>query len=415
MARAKKILGIPAVLLALTLVVAACADSGTTTTTTSAPTTTTSAPTTTTSAPTTTTSAPTTTTSGPTTTTVSQKEVCIAEAESGVEEGRTPITAKVPTDAIDVSTIQGSDVWAVFGVLFDEGGRLTADATEEAGDLIGFNVRVLDGMGNPEEWNNLITQAVAANADAIIIFGIDPDLIAPALAEAEAAGIPVISGGGENAGAPARSDIYVDMTADLSRDGKIMADYVLAEIGCEGSAVLINSSLFKVAVAMNEGVTGEFARLCPVDCTLTYEEINLADMAVSLPSQASTVVRANPEIEWIIPGFDVFAFFVHQGLDEAGLTNVKTVSHDGAFANLDVIRSGGPQVASMAWSPQDYRGWVLIDEVARALLGLPPDLDEALLINQLIDASNLGPDNEFTTNFPGMAGFRDAYRNIWGL
>ena len=402
MARANHILGVLAVLLAFTLVAAACGDSGDTTTAppvTQAPTTT---------------EAPT-VTEAPTTTEVTQQEICIAEAEKGVEEGRTPITAKVPTDAIDVSSIQGSDVWAVFGVLFDEGGRLTADATEEAGDIIGFNVRVLDGLGNPEEWNNLITQAVAANADAIIIFGIDPDLIAAALAEAEDAGIPVISGGGENAGSPPRSDVYVDMTADLARDGKIMADYVLAEMGCDGDAVLINSSLFKVAVAMNDGVMDEFERLCPTDCTLGYEEINLADMAVSLPVQASTVVRANPDIEWLIPGFDVFAFFVHQGLDEAGITNVKTVSHDGAFANLDVIRSGGIQVASMAWSPQDYRGWVLIDEVARALLGLPPDLNEALLINQMLDTTNLGPDNDFTTNFPGMTGFRDEYKAIWGV
>ena len=332
-----------------------------------------------------------------------------------MEEGRTPITAKVPTDAIDVSSIQGSEIWAVFGVLFDEGGRLTADAVEEAGEVIGFDVRILDGLGNPEEWNTLITRAVAAEADAIIIFGIDPDLVAPSLAEALAAGIPVISGGGENAGAPPRADVYVDMTADLARDGKIMADYVLAAMGCEGPVALINSSLFKVAVAMNEGIMGEFARLCPTDCELIYEEINLADMAVSLPVQAAAVVQTNPDIDWLIPAFDVFAFFVHQGLEEAGITHVRTVSHDGAFANLDVIRAGGPQVATMAWSPQDYRGWVLIDEVARALLGLPPDLDEALLINQLLDMTNLGPDNDFTTNFPGMTGFREAYKAIWGV
>ena len=378
----------------LVVIAVSCGDSAETATTTTA----------------TTTTATTTTTAEP-----SPQEQCVAEATAAVESAKEPITAVLPSESFDMSVNEGKKIWYVASVTLDERSQNMIAGYQEAGEAAGVDVMILDGKGSVEEWNALINQGIAAGVDGIQLMGIDPSLVEGPLQDALDAGIPVVTGAATNAGDPLPPTVLVDITTDFERDGRVMADYVLSQTGCRVETVLLTSSLFRVGVALNDGLTAEFARLCPDDCVLSVDEVDVTALPTALPVQTSAILLTNPDMKWLIPAFDVFSLFVIQGIDDVGAENVKLISHDGSPANLDIIRAGGPQAAAQAWAPAEYQAWLAFDALARAMAGLEVDTSVADMPGQLFDADNLGPTNDLADIFPGMSDFREQFMSLWGL
>ena len=134
------------------------------------------------------------------------------------------------------------------------------------------------------------------------------------------------------------------------------------------------------------------------------------------PPQIAALAQKNPEAVWFIAQFDVLALPMLLGLEDAGISGIKMIGHDGAFANLDLVRSGdSPQIADMAWSPAPVQGYRMMDAMLRALLGLEIDMTGAALPSQLFVSDNLAPVNDFPQLFPGMVGFEQAFCSLWGV
>ena len=65
-----------------------------------------------------------------------------------------------------------------------------AKGVEEAGAALGWQVRTIDGRGDPATWNSAILSAVAAKANGIVLAAVPPMLVGDALQQAAAAKLP---------------------------------------------------------------------------------------------------------------------------------------------------------------------------------------------------------------------------------
>ena len=288
------------------------------------------------------------------------RAACVAEAAALAEAAKAPITPVLPSTPVDTSVNVGKTVWYISGTFRDERSKQIAGAFEDAGTAAGLNVRVIDGEGDVQNWNQLIEQGIAANIDGIHIQGIDPDLVSTSVQEADDAGIPVTMGSAlPSPWSELLHGTEINVSGDMKADSKVVVDYILANSDCQGTIIMLATTLFSLGVAGIEGVEEELARLCPDDCKLVVEEVDFSNLSGSVPPQTVALAQRFPEAVWMIPQFDVLALPMLLGLEDAGISDrIKMIGHDGAFANLELVRGGeSPQVADMAWSPAPVQGY----------------------------------------------------------
>src|SRR5262249_4930195 len=70
-------------------------------------------------------------------------------------------------------------------------GGAVEQGMRQAAALVGAHLVVYSNEGQPSQWAQGITTAIAERAGAIVLFAQDPQLVAPQIARARRAGVPV--------------------------------------------------------------------------------------------------------------------------------------------------------------------------------------------------------------------------------
>jgi ABC-type sugar transport system substrate-binding protein len=333
---------------------------------------------------------------------------CVTQAKAGLEPARQPAKFVVPTGSVQMASNKGKTIWYISLTQSIPFIANISNAVKEAGSAAGMKVVVFDGKGDVGTWNQGVDQAVAQGADGIILQGIDPTLVKNGLAKAEAKHIPVIDSFNQNPDEVAPG-IAAHVTTDFTRDGKVMADYVLSQTNCDANAIVFTQSIFHLLVNMNDGIKGEFKRLCP-DCKLKFVEVDPAKMTTTLGPQTQVALRRDPKINFIMSAYDGMASLQVPALEGIG-SKVPIISHDGTEQNLEYVRDGKLQVADLSFPPADYTGWAQVDQIGRAMTGEKPEGISVPV--QLFDKENVPSDVKQA--FPAFGDFRSAFKQVWGL
>jgi ABC-type sugar transport system substrate-binding protein len=332
----------------------------------------------------------------------------VKEAKAGVDPARAPAKFVVPTANVDMASNKGKTIWYISLTQAIPFIANISNAVKEAGAEAGMKVVVFDGKGDVGTWNQGVDQAVAQGADGIILQGIDPTLVKNGLAKAKAKNIPVIDSFNQNPDEVAPG-IAAHVTTDFTRDGKVMADYVLSKTNCDANVLVFTQSIFHLLVNMNEGIKSEFKRLCP-ECKLKFVEVDPAKMTTSLGPQTQVALRRDPKVNFIMAAYDGMASLQVPAMQGIG-SKVPIISHDGAPQNLEYVRDGKLQVADLSFPPADYTGWAQVDQIGRAMQG---DKPEGISVPvQLFDKDNVPSD--VTKAFPSFGDFRSAFKKVWAL
>ena len=349
-------------------------------------------------------------TGAPETSTTSAKDLCLSESQAVVDAALAPIPEAIPTDSLDITAIEGKSVWIILGFVNELLGAI-GKGFEDAGEAAGMNVTVFDGKGNVNTWNQGISQAVAQGADAIMLWSVDPALVSTSLTAANEAGIPVVSGGQNGPQDAIPEGIVASVTENQFSDGKLMAAYALLNSGCTGKILVVTATLYLLLQQALDGMEEEAARLCPECPPLSIIDADLTTAATKLVPQIATELRRDQEISYVISGLDYVVPFIQTAIREAR-PDLKIISHDGVSASLQFIRSGNePQVADIAFPPNEYMGWLALDVTARAMLDQPVTVSDVLV--QLVDASNVGESD--ADIFPQYKGYEQEFLKVWGL
>jgi ribose transport system substrate-binding protein len=332
---------------------------------------------------------------------------CVAAAQEAVDAAREPLDLLVPEEPLDTSSIEGDSIWLVSATM-NQAATEAVDGFNAAAEAAGLDPVVFDGQGAVNRFSEGIDQAVAQGASGIVLYGIDPSLVASSLANAEAAGIPVLNtlNGGPDDPVPAGT--YANLTLDPYADGQLAAQWALADGGCDVNMIVLTLGTIPLEQAIADGALAQMEESCP-DCPVTLLDIDAANFATDIGSQLQTALQQNPDANYIFPTFDSGVPFLTPVIAAAG-SQAKVMGHDGVQASLDFIADGTDQDMTVAVPPLGWLGWLFVDSISREILGLE---DPGYVIPvQLVDGTNIG-DGTSEAVFPEYADYADAFTSAW--
>ncbi len=289
---------------------------------------------------------------------------------------------------------------------------------KEAAAALGMTVTAVDASANDPA--GLIEQGVSQAYDVILLQSVDSATMAAPLADAKAAGIPVIELTTSDPQLPsteaAARGIYGYVTFCYSCAGKQMAAFVVADGGTDATAVIYNVPGLVVSESMVKAFQSEVARLCAT-CKVDVINAPFAQWG-DLQTLTGTAIESNASAShlYLVPVFDAM---VPIGVaaavaEKGGGDRVRIVTYNGTDAGLPGVADG--TVAADIGGPQVWLGWATVDQVARALTKAAPAPDEQLP-HRIFSAANIKSVNLKGTEdtWYGGTDFRTRYKALWGL
>ena len=247
----------------------------------------------------------------------------------------------------------------------------------QAAYRVGARVVIYPNQGRPEEWAQGIRTAIAQRADAITLLAQDPRLLAPQIAEARGAGIPVVvvrtTGEGEScqtdgAGRPYGSAC---VAGPFEQAGRLEADWVTMSSGGRADVLVLTSNDARSTVPLTRGLMDEFRARCPA-CDLRFVDVAIPQWATQLRGEVQSALVRDPKLNYVIPIYDSMSQYVVPALRAQGAANrVKVATFNGTPFVLKQLEDGGA-VQMDAGEDLAWVGWAVMDQTFRIVAGVPP-------------------------------------------
>lgn len=321
--------------------------------------------------------------------------------------------AFTPNPAFAMGALKGKKITVLTSTLAVPFVANIAKGVQEAAGVVGWDATVVDGKGSITEWSKVVQQAVAQKVDGIITIGASPAEMKPAVAAAQAAGIPVVDTlTADQAKDPLIPGTFSHVSISFYDSGALQADYVIANGSPDAHVLVFGDNEFPGEVTRVQGMKDEFAKLCP-NCQVTVQDTQVAKMATDLGSTTQTLLRRDPQIAWVLPTYDAQGLYIVPAIKSAGLASkVKVVGSDAVSSNLDMVAKGNVQVADVG-EPNAWSGWAAVDMMGRALSKgqpVPPNIPLRVFTTTNLAGVNTQDEGQL---FGGT--FRDEYKKVWGL
>lgn len=292
----------------------------------------------------------------------------ISADEAAVKAGSADVTSlgsiDLPSDSPTVA--RDKRIVAITCTNQGEGCVASANAVAEATKQFGWKVDVIDGKGDPGVWNSAILSAISSKADAIVLSAVAPALVKDALGQAAAAHIPVVS---IMEPIDHTDGVYGHVTPDHSAQGKLAADWVVADSGGSAKVIVVTDNEY---VELNQRVDAFEAELAKCAGCKVVAQVNttLATVATRLPGAVAAALQQHPDATYVVTPSDLHGLMSSQGIQQAGRTGqVKLTSFDGNSPNYDLLRQGVQAMDVVESYP--LQGWLAADLLIRAFAGEP--------------------------------------------
>jgi ABC-type sugar transport system substrate-binding protein len=308
---------------------------------------------------------------------------------------------KGPRLRINARSLKGKTVWIIVNSLQNPFNTQLAKAAQTAFGKVGIKTKLIDGKGQTTEWTRDIQLAAAQKPAAVLGSGLSTQFLKGALKDLASAKVPFVDDL-LDVTVPEPAGVSAKVGVDTTHAGSVNAAYAIANMGSSSDGVLVlNDSEFSTSVGIYANAAkGYLNKNCPA-CQVVVKDELFASAATNIPADVQNIIRANPGIKWIVAGYDYQAGLAVQGLQQAGITDVKVVASGGNAPQLNQVRSGdSPYVADQLISGV-WAGWVGADLSMRLMLHVPVKAETApfrLLTHSNIPATN-NPIKLTGTNF----------------
>lgn len=291
--------------------------------------------------------------------------------------------------------------------------RLWCDEVKKAAELVGWKVTVIDGKGTTQGWTQGLTQAIALKPK-VIIYSADAATLKDLNKQANDQGITVIGIHASGTPGPHPEDnLFSNMTSDPEAIGAAEADYIIADSGGTGKAIILYDSAFQIAQMKANAMKTEFAK-CKGCTLLDFVASPIAEMTTRMPQEFSNWAAKYGKGWYVMTIYDGYFDFGVPALKTAGYApgDVMLVGSDGTQAAYDRIRTGSFQVASVP-EPAQQLALMAVDDAIRAAAGQPPanwTQPVYLVTKANVDIEGGDKDQFYPSN--------DAlghYKQIWGI
>ncbi|WP_167042367.1 substrate-binding domain-containing protein [Salinibacterium sp. ZJ454] len=312
-----------------------------------------------------------------------------------------PTTGPTPKPGLNIVIISCSQA--------AEGCSRPAGSAMEAIESIGWKGLLVDTAGDPTKQQAAVDQAISTGADGIIVLSIDSAALKSSIEKAQAAGIPVVSTAAGND--PDLYDATVPEGDAGYSDGYLMGQYTLSITDDAPSLLLTDDNEFAFVSNRIKGAEA-FVEECKAaggSCSVAGKQsIQVADLATGVPAQSAAFARQIQGWNVFFSGYDAALGFQMQGLEQASITQGAAVGFDGNAQNIDIIRNGGYEKATIAL-PMEWVGYGAVDQLNRLTNGEEP-VDQGVR-TKLITKENAPESGAFNGDIDVVP----SYLKLWGV
>jgi ribose transport system substrate-binding protein len=335
----------------------------------------------------------------------------VADAKAMVAKAMEKPTFVAPGEALDMSKLKGKQIWIITSTMAVPFVATIAKGVQQAAEKAGIQTKLFDGKGNVSEWNRGLSQAVSQHADGIVTVGASPELMKGPMKDALDAKIPVVDAVTADQSADLVPGTFAHVSISFIHSGELQAAYAIARSEGKANVLILGDNEFPGEVSRVGGMQSAFKAMCP-DCKVTVEDTQVANLGTKLGQQAQTLLRRDPDTNFVLPTYDAQALFVVPAIKSANFDRkIEVIGSDAVPSNLDWIRQGDIQVGDVG-EPSIWLGWAALDEVARGMLGMAP-VDEKIPLRLFTQENLKDISNDENELFGGD--FVAEYSKLWGL
>ncbi len=249
-----------------------------------------------------------------------------------------------------------------------------ADATI-ATDM-GMTATIFADSGTTAELNTGIENAIDQHYNAIDLgCDYDPTRTAPALAQAQQAGIAIAVYGATPQEAAAT---HITYTTDdpYAIDATVAAEQAVRQHGGKPfDAIAITSNATPTTAIMQAALMAELKKICPA-CKVTDVDVEAPEWATDISSTVTSSLLSHPKVTVIFPDYAGMLAYMLAGIEGAHRTNeIKTYLAFGGgtpFIQLQTVEPGKSIIQSDIGGYPPWTGYLLFLQTARELTHLKP-------------------------------------------
>ena len=292
-----------------------------------------------------------------------------------------------------------------------------AQADAAIAGALGMKTTIFANQGTEAEYNTAIEDAIDQHYAAINLeCDFDPTLVAPAIAQAQKAGIVVAVYGATPQEATAAKVTY-NTVDPYALDAKYAAEQAVDQAnGKPFQAIAITSNAAPATAIMQDSLTSELKTICAA-CTVTDVNVEVPNWATQIASTLTSSLLQHPDATVIFPDYAGMLTYVLAGIEAAHkTTDVKAYLAFGGgtpFIKLQTAQPGESIIQSDIGGYPPWTGYLLFLQTARALEHLAPiPYNDAIGPDRVATPTNAV--NVLTTGGWGT-GWVNGFRNLLGL
>jgi ribose transport system substrate-binding protein len=273
-----------------------------------------------------------------------------SELAEGLEQGYAGTFTAPPTTSPPPAP--GKDIWLISFAQSESFSAVWSEAGERAGKALGWETHVFDAKGEPNTALEGIRTAIAAKADAIVIYVFDCKSIKAGIEQAKKAGIVVIADQSEDC-APSLYNYDVTYNPASSPEkssefegylrgwGGAFADWLAAESHESAKVIGLKDTDYHSAVVQYEGFAEQLEKCSGCE---VVDQVNfvLKEIGPALQQKVEQALLKNPEANAVaVPVADsVMTSGVAQTLKASGrLETLLITGGEGQAPNIELIRN----------------------------------------------------------------------------
>jgi ribose transport system substrate-binding protein len=319
-------------------------------------------------------------------------------------------TFKAPGAGFDAKKAAGKTVWVIpttsqVSVVPD-----VEAAMKTALDTAGVKTQLVTTSGLVSQWVQGMSNAVSQKADAIVLLGIDPTLIAPQIAAAAAAKIPVIYTFSYD-GQPIAKNVSAVAAINYPTIAKVLVQKALLDTSNNAHIIVIKAPELAPQTLMTATMTTELKADCP-SCTIDQVlEEPIANWSTNILGDTKTALLAHPDANVIIPLCDSMNEWVIPAVNGANASSrIKIETVDATPSTVQQIGKT-PLSGDMGYS-NPWVGWASADQALRLMTGSPAVADENIP-SVLFDSTNVAKATGDLSSYYGNS-YVAGYEGLWG-
>jgi ribose transport system substrate-binding protein len=343
----------------------------------------------------------------------------VTEAQRLSQQAEAPQSSWAPAgQSFNATSLRGKSMWYVSVNLSIPFEQYMVQGMKEGGAAVGVNAVGFDAKSSVAEATRGIEQAIQAKAGVIFVDGFPANLVAPAIAQAKAANIPVLTANSQEPGSllpGAPAGVVGVATHPFAAPGKIEADWIVADSKGNANIIYLSSNDVPVITEVEKNAfTSELSKLCS-SCKVQVVNVPTSQWN-QLTTKTASLIRANPNANYFVPDFDGEVIFMVPGVTSANAqSKVKIVSFNATPSVMQNLKQKNV-VAAETGGPNLLQGWAFADQGLRVLAGQQP-LTDLNIPTRLFDATNIGSIDltQQESEWYGVGDYRAKYKAHWGV